>query len=106
MHLLHSGIALLFVVHLQKDPHVRVIETHNEHEATMAYVTQNQTAGATFAKAAGLVERMRTAWTQYRVYRTTLNELQELSARELDDLGLHRSMLRQVAHETAYGKAH
>ena len=40
---------------------------------------------------------------QYRVYRTTLEELQSLGDHELADLGLHRSMLRSVAHKAAYG---
>ena len=46
----------------------------------------------------GLVER----FLKYRLYRATLNELQGLSARELDDLGLHRSQLRAVAYESTY----
>lgn len=51
-----------------------------------------------------LIEDLRSRRAQYRVYATTLNELQRLSARELDDLGLNPSMLKQVAHEAAYGK--
>lgn len=39
---------------------------------------------------------------QYRVYRRTLTELQDLSDRDLADLGLHRSMLRSVAYQSAY----
>ncbi|MDA8586472.1 DUF1127 domain-containing protein [Rhodobacteraceae bacterium] len=39
---------------------------------------------------------------QYRVYRQTLSELQNLSSRELADLGLHRSVLRSVAYQAAY----
>ena len=36
-------------------------------------------------------------------YRRTLNELSSLTTRELADLGLNRSMIRRIAHETAYG---
>ena len=39
-----------------------------------------------------------------KVYRQTLRELNALSTRELDDLGIHRSMVTRVAFEAAYGK--
>jgi len=50
------------------------------------------------------VERLVTAWKRYRVYRTTVNELSQLSGRDLADLGIHRSAIRSIAHEAAYGK--
>ncbi len=42
-------------------------------------------------------------YAQYRVYRKTLNELETLSDRELNDLGLSSLSLRDVAYEAAYG---
>lgn len=39
---------------------------------------------------------------QRRVYRNTLSELRALSDRELNDLGLNRSMLARLAYEAAY----
>ncbi|MCV6824766.1 MULTISPECIES: DUF1127 domain-containing protein [Halocynthiibacter] len=42
-------------------------------------------------------------FAQYKTYRNTLNELEALSARELADLGLNRSMIKRVALEAAYG---
>lgn len=39
-----------------------------------------------------------------RLFNRTFKELNELSARELDDLGLSRGSLRSVAYEAAYGK--
>jgi uncharacterized protein YjiS (DUF1127 family) len=42
-------------------------------------------------------------YTQYRIYRKTLAELSMLTRRELSDLGLNRSMLKNVALEAAYG---
>jgi uncharacterized protein YjiS (DUF1127 family) len=45
------------------------------------------------------------AYTKWRLYRRTLNELQELSTRELDDLGLNRSSIQAAAYEAAYGAA-
>jgi uncharacterized protein YjiS (DUF1127 family) len=44
------------------------------------------------------------AYTAWRHYRRTLSELQDLSVREMDDLGLNRSNLRQAAFEAVYGK--
>lgn len=49
---------------------------------------------------AGIVD----AFARRKVYRETIRELQSLSSRELDDLGLHRSMITRVAQEAAYGK--
>ena len=43
-----------------------------------------------------------TSVAQYRLYRTTLAELQSLGDRELADLGLNRSVLRSVAYRAAY----
>jgi uncharacterized protein YjiS (DUF1127 family) len=42
-------------------------------------------------------------FASYRVYRKTVSELNELSSRELDDVGLSRSMIKRVALEGAYG---
>ncbi len=47
---------------------------------------------------AELGERSRRAQT----YRTTFNELNALSGRELADLGIHRSEIKRVAYEAAY----
>ena len=39
-----------------------------------------------------------------RVYMQTVTELDALSDRDLADLGLHRSLIRAVAKDAAYGK--
>lgn len=39
-----------------------------------------------------------------RVFKQTLNELRQLSNRDLTDLGIHRAMITRVAHEAAFGK--
>ena len=41
---------------------------------------------------------------RYALYRRTLRELDQLTDRELTDLGLHRQMIEGVALEAAYGK--
>ncbi|WP_170360287.1 DUF1127 domain-containing protein [Ruegeria arenilitoris] len=63
----------------------------------------HQTAlkGAPATGLASLIEAAKTRFVRYRVYRRTVNELSELSNRELADLGLHRSMIRRVAMQAA-----
>jgi uncharacterized protein YjiS (DUF1127 family) len=51
----------------------------------------------------GPVARLRRAVTDYRRYRQTVAELGALSNRELNDLGISRFAIRQVAHESVYG---
>ena len=46
----------------------------------------------------------RAARKRYAVYRETLGELNALSDRDLADMGMHRSMLEDVAKAAAYGK--
>jgi len=38
------------------------------------------------------------------IYRATVAELNTLSARDLADLGIHRSSIRSIAYEAAYAK--
>lgn len=68
----------------------------------MAMMTETRAAAShdgVFARmAAALTER----FTQYAAYRKCVNELSALNDRELRDLGLHRSMIRSLAHEEAY----
>ena len=68
----------------------------------MAYLT-NTTASNTslFAQLRGLFATAANRYKQHRVYRQTLEELSDLSNRELADLGLHRSDLRRVAMDAA-----
>ncbi|MBN2741499.1 MAG: DUF1127 domain-containing protein [Rhodobacteraceae bacterium] len=51
-----------------------------------------------------VVTKISEALARRKVYRQTLNELRSLNGRELDDLGLHASMITRVAYEAAYGK--
>jgi uncharacterized protein YjiS (DUF1127 family) len=44
------------------------------------------------------------AYRKYSMYRSTYNELSNLTERELKDLGLNESMIKIVAREAAYGK--
>ncbi|WP_172293051.1 DUF1127 domain-containing protein [Pseudoruegeria sp. HB172150] len=49
-------------------------------------------------------DRARAAYGKRRLYNETLRELQELSHRELSDLGISRSELRSIARTAAYGE--
>ncbi|WP_299668298.1 DUF1127 domain-containing protein [uncultured Ruegeria sp.] len=46
---------------------------------------------------ATLIEAAVARFVRYRLYRQTVKQLSGLSDRELADLGLHRSMIRQLA---------
>ena len=51
----------------------------------------------------GTLNDWRAAYARRRTFRRTLRELQDLTDRELADLGLHRASLRAAAHEAVYG---
>ncbi|MDO5604255.1 MAG: DUF1127 domain-containing protein [Paracoccus sp. (in: a-proteobacteria)] len=52
----------------------------------------------------GLIARVQEGRARRALYRTTVAELSRLSARELADLGIERSMIPQVANQAAWGK--
>lgn len=56
---------------------------------------------------AGRIVALRTYITQAaakrKIYRTTLAELESLTSRELDDLGIARASIREIAYQAAYG---
>lgn len=51
-----------------------------------------------------LMARMTDKIIRRRVYNKTHAELSQLSTRELDDLGISRSMISRLSYEAAYGK--
>lgn len=51
----------------------------------------------------GFWARLGKALADFRLYRTTLDELNALSDRELADLGLSRLAIREVAYQSVYG---
>ncbi|MEL6840664.1 MAG: DUF1127 domain-containing protein [Pseudomonadota bacterium] len=71
----------------------------------MTYNTNTATGTFSFAQRfAALQHDVAEKLAKRKVYRTTLNELRELSDRDLNDLGLSRSMIKGIALEAAYGK--
>lgn len=69
----------------------------------MAYVTTPQIRTGLFGRIAHAATALGTRYARYRLFRTTLAEMQQLSDRELADLGLSRSTIRRAAYEAAYG---
>jgi uncharacterized protein YjiS (DUF1127 family) len=70
----------------------------------MAYATDTSAIGISFGQRfaefrASVSDRMAKA----RVYRSTMTELQNLSSRQLDDLGVHRGDIKDIAMQAAYG---
>lgn len=51
-----------------------------------------------------IMQRIRVRMEKRRKYRQTLDELRALNSRELNDLGIHESMIERIAYEAAYGK--
>lgn len=69
----------------------------------MAFLTDTFSAQTTFAdKLSAIWARLLEAQAKRAVYSRTVHELSALSSRELRDLGVHRSMIRSIAHEAAY----
>ncbi|MFT6605007.1 MAG: hypothetical protein ACJA2X_000183 [Halocynthiibacter sp.] len=75
-----------------------------EEDDKMAYVHSVRTADAGITdRISAVFKDLGERYSQYATYRKTLRELGELSNRELADLGIHRSSLRAIAIEAAYG---
>ncbi|MFD1913377.1 DUF1127 domain-containing protein [Halodurantibacterium flavum] len=55
-------------------------------------------------RAQALVARLGETLERRRIYRETVRELSALSTRELNDLGISRSMITRVALEAAWRK--
>lgn len=69
----------------------------------MAYVSSSVRVGGT-RQSLGFLAGLRDALRRRQVYQRTYRELSNLSTRELQDLGINRSMITRLAHEAAYGK--
>ena len=71
----------------------------------MAYVNTTRAANGSIAdRLTAVVKSVKTAIARRRMYNQTYRELNELTERELNDLGIHRTMIARIATEAAYGK--
>lgn len=70
----------------------------------MAYTTSSRVgAFEAVAHSQSWLDALSLRFAKYKLYRQTLSELGQLTARELADLGIHRSQIRSIALEAAYG---
>jgi len=71
----------------------------------MAYATQTHTGSLSLlARFNEIRDQASEAYKAWRIYRTTVTELRDLTARDLADLGIVRSEIRAIAMEAAYGQ--
>lgn len=71
----------------------------------MAYMNISRSSSMSLSdRFAALVGAARVALHRRRVYKQTIRELSGLTSRELNDLGINRSMISRIALEAAYGK--
>ena len=72
----------------------------------MSYYSQTSSlSDRLFAMLADGSKYLAARYAHYRIYSESLNELRELSDRDLNDLGLNRTMLKSIALEAADKKA-
>lgn len=71
----------------------------------MAYVNTSRAGSASLAdRLNAVVKSVKAAVHRRELYSRTLRELNALNERELADLGIHRSMIKSISMEAAYGK--
>jgi len=69
----------------------------------MAYTTTTTFNAGLTARVSEFFGSIATGFANRRLYQKTFNELNALSDRELQDLGLSRSGLSSIAREAVYG---
>jgi uncharacterized protein YjiS (DUF1127 family) len=70
----------------------------------MAYTTTSAASTGVFDRVATAMKSIKDSMRRRRVYKQTVSELRALSTRELNDLGISRSMISRIALEASYGK--
>lgn len=71
----------------------------------MAYATQTQGSNNGIAARLGAIAAdISERFARRRLYNRTYRELAALSGRELEDLGIHRSQIGQIAYQAAYNR--
>jgi uncharacterized protein YjiS (DUF1127 family) len=69
----------------------------------MTIMTQTAIYGSSsLDSTSGLVARIRKSWADHRLYLGTVRELEQLSDRELADLGIHRASIPGIARASVY----
>lgn len=73
--------------------------------AVIAQAQQTAAASGLRARLLTAIQRIQETRARRAVYRQTVRELNALTTRDLDDLGISRSMITRLAHEAAWGDA-
>ena len=107
-----AALTYLRIVHLQHrvmfaltDRNERTASDKQPEASNMAYVNTTRAVSASYRdRALSSIAVIRAAIERRRLYSRTFHELAVLSERELNDLGIHRSMIAEISREAAYGK--
>lgn len=115
MHLPHGSNVERFVVQSQQKGQIELngeqdatpdgdeTKRRDEREMNMAYANEIRTGAANAGFLSNLVSILGDRVAKYKIYRSTVVELEMLTDRELADLGVSRSMIKGIAIEAAYG---
>ena len=109
MHFLHGGNSEPAIVRAQHLPHLCLKQTATtvvakESETHMAYATDFSTVQHGLRdRVTAILKSISEARAQRKVYRRTLDELNAMTQRDLDDLGIAASEIPFIAREAAYG---
>jgi uncharacterized protein YjiS (DUF1127 family) len=68
----------------------------------MSHTISMDVRSAASGSVEGLFARIRKSIADYRLYLATLGELESLSDRDLADLGIHRSSIREIARASVW----
>lgn len=69
----------------------------------MAYTTSTQPLLGEISRSAAFFDGLRVKLRQRRLYKETFNSLNNLTDRELEDLGVYRGDIRRIAIDSAKG---
>ena len=71
----------------------------------MAYVNSSRSLNISVSNRLGnIAKSVKLALHRRRLFNQTVRELSGLSDRDLSDLGIHASMIKDIAKQAAYGK--
>ncbi|MCC5971431.1 MAG: DUF1127 domain-containing protein [Pararhodobacter sp.] len=70
----------------------------------MAFLNETFRGASPFSTVRDFFAGLADSWNRYITFRRTYEELSALSTRELQDMGVSRSMITRLAYEAAYGK--
>lgn len=71
--------------------------------AVIAHAHSASAEAGLLGRLTAAAQRMQENRARRAVYRQTIRELNALTTRDLDDLGINRSMIKGLAYEAAWG---